>query len=44
MEKVQGVNVDHAQKFYKYVEIQVSKANKILELIRKSYKFLYAQN
>ena len=38
-----GVTVDHQLKFSKHVDIKISKANKILGLIRHTFKHLNAQ-
>jgi hypothetical protein len=43
MEKDLGVNIDNELKFSKLIEGQVNKANKRLELIRRSFEFLDAE-
>ena len=40
LEKDFDVNVDPELKFSKHIEIQVNKANKILGLIQRSYKYM----
>ena len=40
LEKDLGINVDPSVKFSRHVEMQVNKANKILDLIRRSYEYM----
>ena len=40
LERDLGVNVDPELKISKHIEIQVNKANKVLGLIRRSYKYM----
>ena len=39
-EKDLGVNMNRRLKFFKHIEIQVNKANKMKRLIRRSHKYL----